>query len=592
MKNVVIISVLLLFIANSCGNEKDSTSQQRRNFSQEKMKWWIDAKFGMFIHWGPYAVLGGEWNGRQLPVGTNAEWIMHTLEIPAEEYRKVAATFNPVQFNADEWTELAARAGMKYLVITAKHHDGFAMYRSQVSDYNIVDYTAFDKDPFEELASACKKRDIRFCFYYSHREDWNHPFAYGNYWDFETSQQDGFNYDPTKPFTTYLEEKAKPQLRELLTNYGPIGLVWFDRGMFTREQGLEFKNLVKEIQPNCLVNGRVGNYNLDLIGDYQNLNDNGMPPGGVEEYWETPQTLNETWGYSRFDTKWKSAEEVIHRLVEIVSRGGNYLLNIGPTGDGTIPEASVKILNDVGSWMKTNSESIYETTASPLPFQSWGFCTARDSKLYLHVLHWPDSGELEVVGLKNRVLNCYLLASKTNLKVRREDTSIFVGLPEEQPDMYNTVIALQVEGEPESDPPVIYANKNDTITLGYLTAVTNGNAVKRYNRKGKFFISKWKTPEDQVSWILQLEKPMNYMVRISYSAPSDSEGEKFILESGEQQLGHSIQSTAESFNYQSYEIGELKFQKPGKYHVVIRPAKEISGDLMYLHSVQLYPEHD
>ena len=260
--------------------------------------------------------------------------------------------FNPVKFNADEWTDLASKAGMKYMVITSKHHDGFAMYNSQVSDYNIVDYTPFGRDPLAELSSECAKKDIRFCFYYSHREDWDHPYAYGNFWDYETSQQDGFNYDPDKPFTTYLEEKAKPQLRELLTNYGPIGLVWFDRGMFTREQGMEFVSLVREIQPNCIINGRVGNYNLDLIGDYQNMSDNGMPPGGVEEYWETPQTLNETWGYSKFDQEWKSTEEVISRLVEIVSKGGNYLLNIGPMGDGSIPEASIKVLKEVGSWME------------------------------------------------------------------------------------------------------------------------------------------------------------------------------------------------------------------------------------------------
>ncbi|MCK5210771.1 MAG: alpha-L-fucosidase, partial [Cyclobacteriaceae bacterium] len=466
MKKIIILSGTFLFILIACKQEKETISKQPENFSEEDMSWWIDAKFGMFIHWGPYAVLGGEWNGQQLPVGTIAEWIMHTFEIPVKDYRKIAATFNPVQFNAEEWTDLAARAGMKYLVITAKHHDGFAMYHSQVSDYNIVDYTSFDRDPLDELASACKKRDIRFCFYYSHREDWDHHYAYGNYWDFETSQQDGYNYDPNKPFTIYLEEKAKPQLKELLTNYGSIGLVWFDRGMFTLEQGKEFTSLVREIQPNCIINGRVGNYNLDLIGDYQNMSDNGMPPGGVEEYWETPQTLNETWGYSKFDNKWKSTTEVISRLVEVVSKGGNYLLNIGPRGDGTIPEASIKVLNEVGSWMEMNSESIYETTASPLPFQSWGFCTARDSQLYLHVLRWPESGELEVTGLKNQVLNCYLLASKIELNVRREDTSIFISLPEEQPDVFNTVIALQVGGNPESDPPVLSANRKDTITLG------------------------------------------------------------------------------------------------------------------------------
>jgi alpha-L-fucosidase len=590
MNKWIISTALYLLIFTACKQTPETAAPSSQNLTQEDMQWWTDAKFGMFIHWGPYSVLGGEWEGQQLPVGVIAEWIMQKLEIPVEDYRKIAATFNPVKFNADEWTDLASQAGMKYLVITSKHHDGFAMYNSQVSDYNIVDYTPFGRDPLAELSSECGKKDLRFCFYYSHREDWEHPYAYGNYWDFETSQQDGFNYDPDKPFTTYLEEKAKPQLRELLTNYGPIGLVWFDRGMFTREQGMEFVNLVREIQPKCIINGRVGNYNLDLIGDYQNMSDNGMPPGGVEEYWETPQTLNETWGYSKFDQEWKSTEEVISRLVEIVSKGGNYLLNIGPRGDGSIPEASVKVLKEVGSWMEVNHESIYGTTASPLNIQSWGFCTARDSLLYLHVLDWPVNGELEITGLRNQALDCYLLASKRELNVERRAASIIITLPEEKIDDYNTVIALQVSGEPESDPPVINASGQDTITLGYMTAVTTGSAVKRYNRKGQFFISKWNDPEDEVSWILELDKSMNYRAIISYSAPPESEGERFIVESGEQQLEGSIQSTGEPFQYQSFDLGGLKFQEPGKYQIRIRPANEMTGDLMYFHSLMIYPE--
>jgi alpha-L-fucosidase len=214
------------------------------------------------------------------------------------------------------------------VVITAKHHDGFAMYHSSVSAYNIVDATPFRRDPMTELANACREKGIRFCFYYSHREDWDHPDAYGNDWDYDESEKD---------LERYLEEKSKPQLRELLTGYGPLGLIWFDRGIYTQEQAREFAAIVRELQPQCLVNGRVGGYEQELVGDYQDLNDNGMPIGGIEEYWETPQTLNETWGYSRFDTQWKSHREVIRRLVEIASRGGNYLLNVGPTAEGVIP---------------------------------------------------------------------------------------------------------------------------------------------------------------------------------------------------------------------------------------------------------------
>jgi len=585
-----IVTGTFFILLTACTQDKETTLTHPGNLSEEDMRWWIDAKFGMFIHWGPYSVLAGEWNEEQLPVGSIAEWIMQKLEIPVEEYREIAGTFNPVKFNAEEWTDLAAGAGMKYLVITAKHHDGFAMYHSEVSDYNIVDHTPFDRDPFKELSSACKERDIRFCFYYSHREDWNHPYAYGNYWDFETSQHDDNKYDPEKPFTVYLEEKAKPQLRELLTDYGPIGLVWFDRGMYTREQGLEFMHLVREIQPNCIINGRVGSYNLDLIGDYQNTSDNGMPPGGVEEYWETPQTLNHTWGYSKFDKEWKSTGEVIRRLVEIVSRGGNYLLNIGPMGDGTIPEESVEILKGVGSWMEKYSESIYGTSASPLQSQQWGFCTARDSLLYLHVIHWPDNDKLEVKGLRNLPLDSYLLADKAKLKVSREGPSVIIDLAGIQSDEYNTVIALQVAGKPESDPLVLPANPEDTISLGYLTALTSGKAVKRYNRRGDFFISKWNTPEDEVAWLLEMKDPANYKVTITYSAPAESIGERFILEAAGQQLEGSIQDTGEPFQYQTYVFGGIKFPESGRHKVVIHPATESKGDLMYFHSLQFFPE--
>ena len=590
MKKFFIVTGAFFILLTACTRVEETTLIHPGNLSGEDMQWWLDAKFGMFIHWGPYSVLGGEWNGKQLPVGTIAEWIMQKLEIPVEEYRRIAATFNPVNFNADEWTDLAAGAGMKYLVITSKHHDGFAMYHSKVSDYNIVDHTPFGRDPFEELSAACNEKDIRFCFYYSHREDWDHPYAYGNYWDYETSQHVDYVYEPDKPFTVYLEEKAKPQLRELLTDYGPIGMIWFDRGMYTRQQGLEFMHLVREYQPKCIINGRVGSYNLDLIGDYQNTSDNGMPPGGVEEYWETPQTLNHTWGYSKFDKEWKSTGEVIHRLAEIVSKGGNYLLNIGPMGDGSIPEESIKVLKGVGAWMNKYSESIYGTTASPLQYQDWGFCTARDSLLYLHVINWPENDILEVKGLRNLPLDSYLFLDRAKLEASREGASVIIDLAGVQPDEYNTVIALQVAGTPESDPMVLPAKPSDSIKLGYLAAITSGKAVKRYNRRGDFFISKWNSPEDEVSWLVEMMGPGNYKVNITYSAPAESTGEGFILESAGQSLDGRIQDTGEPFQYKTYDLGGFKFLESGIQRIIIRPAAESKGDLMYFHSLQFTPE--
>lgn len=596
MKLKLLTFLLAVHFFFSCNQQKQKDNVQQvtehpGRLSKQEMQWFTNAKFGMFIHWGPYSIFEGEWNGRQVPVGENAEWIMQKLQIPVEEYRKVAATFNPVRFNAEEWTDLAQNAGMKYLVITSKHHDGFAMYDSEVSDYNIVDYTPFKKDPMKALSKACAKKDIRFCFYYSHREDWDEPYAYGNFWDFETSQQSGYEYEQKKAkyFESYLEEKAKPQLKELLTNYGPIGLVWFDRGMYTPEQGYEFIKIIRDIQPKCLVNGRVGNYNLELIGDYQNLSDNGIPASGVDEYWETPQTLNETWGYSRFDTLWKSPTEVIHRLAEIVSKGGNYLLNIGPKGDGSIPEASINILKEVGKWMDKNSESIYETSASPLALHDWGFCTAKDSVLYLHVTNWPENNTLEIDGLKTKIIEAKTLVGNKNLLIKQTDSECAVDLNKLEPDAYNTVLKIKLESLPEVAPIVISVEKNDTVLLDNMTVSTLGKTKKRYNRRGKLFISKWNSPGDKASWILDVQKPGKYKLEITYSAPETNVGSKYSVKAGENVLSAKIEKTGLDFDYKTFNLGEIDFPTSGKSEIIVDPDENLENDLMYFKSIKLIP---
>jgi len=467
-------------------------------------EWFSGGKFGMFIHWGPYSVLGGEWNGKRIGQGDIAEWIMQLFRIPVAEYRKVAAAFNPAQFQAREWVALAKNAGMKYIIITAKHHDGFAMYDSEVSGYNIVDYTKFGRDPLKELAEACAEAGIKFCVYYSHREDWENPYAYGNTWDFKTSQASLDTMDHPELFRKYLDDKAIPQLKELLTRYGPLGIVWFDRGMYTQEQGKEFADLVHALQPDCLVNGRVGHYDQELLGDYQSLTDNGMPVGGIEEAWETPQTLNDTWGFSKFDQNWKSAGDIVKRMVTIVSKGGNYLLNVGPTGEGLIPGPSVNILKSVGAWMDKNSESIYGTSPSPFPGElPWGFCTRKGDLLYLHVFDWPADGFLKLEGLNNRIRKASLLTDRAEtLKVNRDESGRWlISLPESQPDPIDSVVVLQIAGAPDIDPLVVQQKTGEPVGLDYLTASTQGKAVKRFNRKGEegqFHISKMEGPEDVI----------------------------------------------------------------------------------------------
>ena len=558
-------------------------------------EWFSSGKFGMFIHWGPYSVLGGEWNGRQIRQGDIAEWIMQQFQIPVTEYRKVAASFNPVRFNAHEWVALAKRAGMKYIIITAKHHDGFAMFDSKVSDYNIVDYTKFGRDPIKELSEACAEAGLKFCVYYSHREDWENPYAYGNFWDYDSSQTSLDTMAHPELFRKYLDTKAIPQLKELLTNYGPLGIVWFDRGMYTQEQGKEFADLVHTLQPGCLVNGRVGHYNQELLGDYQSLTDNGMPVGGIEEAWETPQTLNDTWGYSKSDHNWKPAKDIIRRMVAIVSKGGNYLLNVGPTGEGVIPGPSVAILDSVGSWMDRNSESIYGTSPSPFPTEfPWGYCTRKGDLLYFHVFDWPAEGRLRLAGLNNRIRTAYQLSKKTErLDYKRDNEDEWlISLPDSRPDPINSVVVVQIDGAPDIDPLVVRQKGEEPVVLDFLTASTHGKAVKRFNRRGEegeFHISKMEGPDDITDWHLNIENPGMYEVSITYAAIPGWEDCRYIVSTGKEKITGTVKSSPGWYEYKTEKIGRIRLAEKGETLIRLFPEKQLGHYLMYFRSMQLVP---
>jgi len=319
----------------------------------DPLKWWREARFGMFIHWGLYAIPAGVWKGKD--VAGIGEWIMRRAEIPVTEYEQLTEKFNPVQFNAKTWVGIAKKAGMKYIVITAKHHDGFALYDSPCSEYDIVDATPYRKDPMAALARECRKAGIKLCFYYSQWQDWHEPNGANNDWDFDESAKD---------YAKYIRGKVRPQVTELLTQYGPIGLIWFDTpGQITRGQSLSLKRLVHTLQPKALVSGRVGNE----LGDYGSLGDNQIPGGRVTGDWETPATMNDTWGFKTKDHNWKSVKTLLYLLVDLASKGVNYLLNVGPTKEGIIPKSSVDRLTAIGTWMKVNSEAIYGTGANPYP---------------------------------------------------------------------------------------------------------------------------------------------------------------------------------------------------------------------------------
>jgi alpha-L-fucosidase len=404
--------------------------------ASERLAWWREAKFGLFIHWGLYSIPAGVWPGKVVK-GKYAEHIMLGGKIPLAEYAKLAAEFNPQKFDANAWVGLAKQAGMGYLVFVAKHQDGFAMFDSKVSDFNIVAGTPFKRDPAKELSAAAKAQGMKMGFYYSHARDHQHPLAnwnkYGNTWDFPPRTKEDF--------LRYLNEKAKPQIRELLSRYGDVGVMWFDVPYnIPDEESAQIVELVHTLQPGCLVNSRVGGASWD----YRSLGDNQISEAALGEPWETCMTINDTWGYHKLDQHWKPAAQIIRHLADIVSKGGNLLLNIGPKADGTIPEESVRCLEDIGRWMAKNAESIHGASASPIGQPAWGRCTAKDQRLYLHVFDWPVDGSLLVEGLPAKVSRAVLLADGRALPFAAKDRSVTLTLPAKPGDAAHAVIALEL----------------------------------------------------------------------------------------------------------------------------------------------------
>jgi alpha-L-fucosidase len=416
----------------------------------QRMAWWREARFGMFIHWGLYAVPAGQWQGQQ--VRGIGEWIMHYGQIPVEEYEPLTKQFNPVKFSADEWVKIAKDAGMKYIVITSKHHDGFCLWDSKLTEYDVVDATPFKRSILKELSDACHKEGIKMCWYHSIM-DWHHPdYLPRRPWEKRSAEGADFNR-----YIKYM----KGQVAELLTNFGPIGVMWFDgewEGTWTHEHGKDLYDYVRKIKPDIIINNRVdkgrrGMAGLTKEGDFRGdfgTPEQEIPATGVAGMdWETCMTMNNTWGFKSYDDNWKSTEDLLHKLVDIASKGGNFLLNVGPTGEGLIPAASVERLAAMGRWMKVNSESIYGTSASPFEMPAWGRYTKKQDTLYAHVFDWPADGQLAVEGLKNKVKIAYLLADerRSTLKVIQLDDNVTVTLPKEAPDAFDSVVVLQVEGE-------------------------------------------------------------------------------------------------------------------------------------------------
>jgi len=489
MKNIftvekaILLVLCMVLIPNVFlqAQEKDpiSTDWEKMHQSKEQaLQDFNEAKFGMFIHWGAYSVPAGIWKGKK--ISGLGEWIMHNAPISREEYKKMCAQFDPVKFNADEWVQAAKMAGMRYIVAMPKHHDGFAMYDSKVTDYDIMDASQFEQDPMDELYQACQKYGVRFSIYYSHSTDWmdggdtrvaeylkDHPEE-KQVWPSNT-------WDPAPvSFSEYIDNKSKPQMRELLQKFPGMQEIWYDvPGRMTREQSFEFYKLAYDIQPSCLINSRVGNG----MGDFWIPGDNKIPADEEAKgiYWETPGTLNNTWGYKSYDVDWKSTKELIYWITEITSKGGNYLLNVGPTAEGVFPEESMVQLREIGDWMKVNGESVYGTKKwivshegptilsmkgttdrkqhgfnTSVTHEDYWFST-KDNFLYITSLKWPDNKRILIKSLPRlngdkgiMVKSIKMLGCNQKVKWKQKKGGLKVLLPSCTPNVNGYVLKLEL----------------------------------------------------------------------------------------------------------------------------------------------------
>lgn len=547
----------------------------------ERTRWFREAKFGLFIHWGPYAVIGRH------------EWARHRFQIPQAEYDKFARAFNPVNFDADAWAALAREAGVRYVVITSKHHDGFSIYRSKVSDYD-MEITPYPGDPFRMLAEACRRQGLRFGFYHSIM-DWHHPdYTPKRAWEVANPREGG----NLPRFIDFM----KAQLKELLTEYGDIAVVWFDgewEHSIEEMRSDEVYDFIRKLQPNTLINDRLykrapGN-RADFGTPEQFVPATGLrDPSGKPILWESCVTINtDSWGYNKYETEFKTERDLIRMLVEVVSKGGNLLLNVGPTPDGRIQDEFQTRLRAMGRWLKVNGEAIYETTASPfarLPF--FGRATAKGNTVYLHVFQWPAGGVLRVPGVENQALSARLLARPAaKLTLGREGSDVLISLPAEPPDEIASVVALTLDGPPRVRPYVIRPDGQGALTFGAESCEIETRfeqRAKKENFLGHVFLTRWIRGDDIPTWNFTVPAAGRYRVAITYGATGAGKGTPFTVAAGAAQVSGTVENTQGDWVFKTFPVGELELAA-GEQTLQVKAAIRGGVPAMNLERVTLTP---
>ncbi|QGY42573.1 alpha-L-fucosidase [Maribellus comscasis] len=577
MKHVLSFSFLIFMALSVFGQSQ----------TNERAKWFADARFGMFIHWGVYSGAEGHWKGEKLRNDNDyAEWIFYRNRIEKDEYLTLLDRFDWDEIDPEEWVILAKKSGMKYVTITAKHHDGFGLWNSKVSNYDLGDYTNPGRDIIKELADACKKHGLKLGLYYSHWLDWEHPFGWDHTMELNPISQE--EYDK------YWQEKVIPQMRELLTNYGEIGMIWFDmwidhsQAIVSKEELLQLKNLIRELQPNCLVNSRLGlTIEEDPDIDFKTLGDNQLGDKKEDFPWQSPATVAHSWGFHSSDSQWKSTSTLLKSLINNVSLNGNFMLNIGPRANGDVPFEIQQRMLEMGEWLNVNGESIYGAEAFDLDkdLHDWGKITCRKTengeKLFLHVFNWPLSKKLYLTGIKAKPEKVYLLADKQKSPLHFSSENVFteIELPSLQPDPYVSVIVVEYKTKPEIEDGLVAKNQEGGFSLTPGNVYENRDEIQIEKKERGGTIPEHVTifKPQKFLWKIYVDEPGKKSVDVSYSFQNKNGSGMIKVSAAGGSLVHEVENTGKTVgeansnwvidNYKSNPLGALYFADKGFYIV-------------------------